>query len=236
MTTFTAIDGTTITPRTRADLVTHPAFAHLSVDSDGNPCVWRNYYTCRSCTSEQIDWSDDWSCQCDDDCPNCHTTHEADDFEWIATTTGKPEDGLLGCEAYHLWESLPEAGAAPEFGAATLAEHIADQDEITAAIEAMHADPTPCERAQQIMDETDGEPDDNRRRAARILLAIAPAYDGYTIKQGILDAMSDLLHLCDLAGFDFAEIERDARSCYTMEVDELSTAVDQVLAEAIADN
>ena len=33
-----------------------------------NKMVFRNYYECPHCKSE---WSDDWSCQVDDDCPEC---------------------------------------------------------------------------------------------------------------------------------------------------------------------
>lgn len=43
----------------------------MTLDSEGNPCTWRNFYSCRVCTSEQIDWEDEWSCQCNDNCPNC---------------------------------------------------------------------------------------------------------------------------------------------------------------------
>lgn len=36
-----------------------------------NEQVWfRNYYVCQ-CGAE---WEDDWTAQCDDDCPDCGTT------------------------------------------------------------------------------------------------------------------------------------------------------------------
>jgi hypothetical protein len=31
-----------------------------------------NHYTCYRCGR---DWSDDWSCMCDDDCPYCGARH-----------------------------------------------------------------------------------------------------------------------------------------------------------------
>jgi len=31
-----------------------------------------NYYNCYRCGYE---WSDEWSAQCDDDCPNCKARH-----------------------------------------------------------------------------------------------------------------------------------------------------------------
>lgn len=86
---------------TRASLSLFPAFANLDMDTAGNPCVWRNSYSCRECTSEQIDWSSDWSCQCNDACPNCGAEIEPTHSEWIGPTT------LI---LVSLWEQLPEAG------------------------------------------------------------------------------------------------------------------------------
>jgi DNA-directed RNA polymerase subunit RPC12/RpoP len=31
-----------------------------------------NYYTCARCGR---DWTDEWSCMCDDDCPHCGARH-----------------------------------------------------------------------------------------------------------------------------------------------------------------
>lgn len=33
---------------------------------------FRNYYRCARCHSG---WADEWSCMCDDDCPNCDARH-----------------------------------------------------------------------------------------------------------------------------------------------------------------
>jgi hypothetical protein len=33
---------------------------------------YRNYYLCERCDSN---WSDDWSCMCDDDCRHCGARH-----------------------------------------------------------------------------------------------------------------------------------------------------------------
>lgn len=35
---------------------------------DDTPPQFKNYYECDACA---IDWSDSWSCQCDDRCPRC---------------------------------------------------------------------------------------------------------------------------------------------------------------------
>ena len=127
-----------------------------------------------------------------------------------------------------------------------LATHEAEQAAITAMCEAGECDhpecnPSPCERAQEVMDETatlGAEEGDypNRRRAARILLAIAPAYDDDDTQTGIQDAMSDLLHLCDLAGWDFHQMLDAARLNYQDEAHDLGPATDDALRAAIERN
>lgn len=37
-------------------------------DSDGEPCFYVNHYRCRECNN---DWTDQWSCACDDECSGC---------------------------------------------------------------------------------------------------------------------------------------------------------------------
>lgn len=122
-----------------------------------------------------------------------------------------------------------------------LATHEAEQRAITEQWENCRATPTPCEQAQQIMDETDKLPREahdypNRRRAARILLTIAPSYDDDDTQTGIQDALSDLMHLCDLAGWDFAKMQESARLNYTAEVQDLGPATDDALRIAIERN
>jgi hypothetical protein len=83
--------------RTRADLAKHPGFVHLSTDSGGVPNAWLNHYSCQSCTSEQVDWSIQWSCQCNDECPNCGAEIEPVSSEFL---------GDEAAEA--IWNALPE--------------------------------------------------------------------------------------------------------------------------------
>lgn len=114
--------------------------------------------------------------------------------------------------------------------------HEAEQAEITAACEAGTCDHPYCgmnaaEIAQHFLD-GGGALDDNRQRAARAYLTFAPAY-GDTPKDGLGDFLADLLHLCDLAGWDFAEIEKAARRNYLAEVGELGTARDAGFSRAI---
>jgi hypothetical protein len=82
--------------KTRADLVRlgHPDFAHLDVDTSGNPCVWRNHYRRQYSDTHVEYWASDWSCQCDDD------DVEPCESEWLPTG---------GDKAWRLWKSLPEA-------------------------------------------------------------------------------------------------------------------------------
>lgn len=50
---------------------------------------YRNYYKCARC---QYEWQDEWSCNCDDDCPHCDarhvSPHEADDLTEIIEQDG----------------------------------------------------------------------------------------------------------------------------------------------------
>ena len=127
-----------------------------------------------------------------------------------------------------------------------LATHEAEQAAITAlcatgACGHFRCNESPTERAQEVMDETatlGAEEGDypNRRRAARILLAIAPEYDDDTTQQGIQDAMSDLFHLCDLAGWDFHQMLDAARRNYQDEAHDLGPATDDALRAAIERN
>lgn len=79
---------------TRADLALIGDMRH---DTDGNPCVWTNSYECDCGTV----WDDNWSCQCDDTCPNCgkDVSPHTSEFD-----TSIPEP------LQRLWEMLPEAG------------------------------------------------------------------------------------------------------------------------------
>jgi len=48
---------------------------------DDEPIRFRNYYRCDDC---DVEWSDDWSCCCDDECPSCgrdYTPTHSEDLE-----------------------------------------------------------------------------------------------------------------------------------------------------------
>lgn len=46
--------------------------------ADENPDRFTNHYHCTRCDTQ---WSDNWSCMCDDDCPKCGLTMTPIDSE-----------------------------------------------------------------------------------------------------------------------------------------------------------
>jgi hypothetical protein len=146
----------------------------------------------------------------------------------------------------------------------SFAQHIADQEAITAEWEDTHcricdeeyedggdgwdgmcptcadkAEKTgdAIERAQTIMLDTINHPEDsNTRRAARALLCVWPSYDDDTLETGLSDLMTDIRHLCDLAGFDFYAIERQGKRGYDDERHACGLAEDAALAAAIKED
>lgn len=82
---------------TRADLFDAPGYKNLSADSNGNPCVWLNYYFCDT-GHVMEEWNDMWSSQCDDECPVCGRSVSPLNSAWIG-----PGD-TVDAE----WLSLPE--------------------------------------------------------------------------------------------------------------------------------
>jgi hypothetical protein len=87
--------------RTRADLTDLHGFSALTMDTSGNPCVWRNIYVCGCLNGPRSEWESDWSCQCDDECPGCGASCSPHGSTWL----GPADEQLRG-----LWENLPEAG------------------------------------------------------------------------------------------------------------------------------
>ena len=53
-----------------------PDFDHT--DSDGSPCRLVNFYKCPSCGAA---WTDQWSCACNDRCPECGVEVEPEESE-----------------------------------------------------------------------------------------------------------------------------------------------------------
>jgi DNA-directed RNA polymerase subunit RPC12/RpoP len=59
------------------------------VIGNGNMAWYRNHYVCARCDRE---WEDEWSCMCDDDCPNCGARHmspyDADNLTFVVERDG----------------------------------------------------------------------------------------------------------------------------------------------------
>jgi LmbE family N-acetylglucosaminyl deacetylase len=51
---------------------------------------YRNYYACARCSH---DWPDEWSCMCDDDCPDCGARHMSPYESDNLTTVVERENG-----------------------------------------------------------------------------------------------------------------------------------------------
>ena len=49
-------------------------------DSDGEPCRYINHYHCEEC---DVSWTDQWSCACDDECPECGHAIEVEHYEYV---------------------------------------------------------------------------------------------------------------------------------------------------------
>lgn len=121
-------------------------------------------------------------------------------------------------------------------------QHQAEQEMLTQACENGGCDHADCssnkpwqQRVEEIMVATQDNTDNNNRRAVRSLRAILPEYDNFTLKSALIDALSDLRHLCDLAGWDFSEISSEAHKVYSREVVELGNAQDAELYAIIED-
>lgn len=111
-------------------------------------------------------------------------------------------------------------------------------NEVDAALGAMQASKelaamTPAQFAQHIIDTTSQSDDSNVRRAARAFQTVAPSYDDDTLSQGISDLLCDLRHLCDIAGFSFAELDNNAHRMYLMELRDCGIAAHHEFSTAI---
>ena len=68
---------------------------------------YRNFYRCSECGSA---WEDEWSCMCDDDCPNCGSRHwtpyESQDLTFLVEREN---------DEYLIYESPLAAGHYPNY-------------------------------------------------------------------------------------------------------------------------
>jgi hypothetical protein len=59
----------------------------------------------------------------------------------------------------------------------------------------------------------------NQQRADRCRKMILKAYPGDALENGIIDALTDIRHACDMAELDYAELDRMAYHHYIAELD-----------------
>jgi hypothetical protein len=65
-----------------------------------------NYYTCDRCGE---DWTDEWSCTCDDDCPNCGARHMSpDDSDDLTHVIEKQGDAFVVLRSPDAAEHSPD--------------------------------------------------------------------------------------------------------------------------------
>jgi len=80
----------------------------------------------------------------------------------------------------------------------------------------------------------DGQGDENNAtKVSRSIQAFHPSYDGDTLLSGLVDALVDIRHLCDLMGWSMANIDRQAQTSYSQEVHEFGVAKHDRLRAAI---
>ena len=87
--------------------------------------------------------------------------------------------------------------------------------------------------ATKLIDDADDSEITPDYRAAKALRTIYPAYGNSDLHTGLIDALSDVLHLCDLAGLDFTQVLTKARGHYRQELHAYGVASHPQLAEAI---
>jgi hypothetical protein len=81
-----------------------------------------NHYTCDRCGE---DWTDEWSCMCDDDCPECGarhmSPHDSDDLTHIIERQGtefvvlRSPDAAEDCPDYFEMASFPTRTGAESY-------------------------------------------------------------------------------------------------------------------------
>ncbi len=81
----------------------------LTVALNGAAMAWYlNKYECSECGTA---WEDEWSCMCDDECPNCGASdHSPVDSDDISAFTEKQNDG-----SFHIYYSPPNAEHHPDY-------------------------------------------------------------------------------------------------------------------------
>jgi hypothetical protein len=85
------------------------ALAYLPTDTDGEPCRFTNHYRCDAC---EVEWSDQWSCACDDECPECGADISPHDYD--EESDDEDERDHVACHACGRVEHIDLLDAKPD--------------------------------------------------------------------------------------------------------------------------
>lgn len=90
---------------------------------------YRNHYHCGDCGT---DWEDEWSCGCDDECPNCESSDwspvESEDLTEVVCET---PDGFVVMRSPESAEDKPRYTPIAQFGTRALALRFLVDGELT---------------------------------------------------------------------------------------------------------
>lgn len=97
---------------------------------EGRDMAWyRNHYHCGDCGT---DWEDEWSCCCDDECPNCGSSDwspvQSDDLTEVVEDTGR---GFVVMRSPDTAEHEPDYSPVATFPTRELALRYAVDGELT---------------------------------------------------------------------------------------------------------
>jgi len=97
---------------------------------EGRDMAWyRNHYHCGDCGT---DWEDEWSCCCDDDCPDCGSRHWSPvDSEDLTEVLFEAKDGFIVMQSPDSAEHKPSYVPVGKFASRELAMRFIVDGELT---------------------------------------------------------------------------------------------------------
>jgi hypothetical protein len=90
---------------------------------------YRNHYHCGDCGTY---WEDEWSCHCDDDCPNCGSRHWSPlDWDDLTEVLCEAKNGFVVMQSPPTAEHSPRYAAVATFTSRELANRFIVDGELT---------------------------------------------------------------------------------------------------------
>jgi hypothetical protein len=90
---------------------------------------YRNHYHCGDCGT---DWEDEWSCNCDDDCPSCGSRHWSPvDWDDLTETLFEAKDSFVVMQSPPTAEHEPSYAPVAKFPTRELAMRFVVDGELT---------------------------------------------------------------------------------------------------------